>query len=394
MSWLRSARKRTRMITYLNNAATTFPKPVEVIAAVRGSLENPPIEPGRSGGGEDPTRACRNELAGIFNVPNPSQIILTPSSTYALNLAIRGLLLGQTGGHCLTTVLEHNSVLRPLEHLWQSQGLKLTHLEPQSDGSLDPDDLIGSVREDTRLIAVTQASNVTGCVQPVAEIARMAAKWEIPLLVDASQSAGAVALDYGSLPGRVFVAFAGHKGLFGPTGVGGLIVPDDRLPQTFVGGTGVQSESPLHPIELPIRHEAGTMNLPGIAGLAAGARFVKEQGVAELGRHRNQLVQRIRERLDQLPGIRLSPLAGDDGRAGIVSFNLKGWAPEELGYLLQESFGIEIRSGLHCAPRIHRSLGTSPVGSVRVSVAAFNTEDDVDRLATAVETAVGVQCAE
>jgi cysteine desulfurase family protein len=381
------------MTTYLNNAATTFPKPIEVIEAVRASVENPPIEPGRSGGGKDPTKACRNELAELFNVPQPSQVILTPSSTYALNLVIRGFLLDREGGHCLTTVLEHNSVLRPLEHLRQSQGLTLTHVEPQADGSLNPNDLLASVQEDTRLIVVTHASNVSGCVQPVDQIAREAAEIDVPLLLDISQSAGAVELDYDSLPGRVFVAFAGHKGLFGPTGVGGLIVPDDRLPQTFVGGTGVQSENPLHPAELPIRYEAGTMNLPGIAGLAAGVRFVKEQGVAELGRHRNELVHGIRRRLDQLPGIRLSPLADDDGRAGIVSLTLKGWPPEDLGYLIQESFGIETRSGLHCAPKTHRSLGTSPEGSVRVSVAAFNTEDDVDRLATALETAVGVQCA-
>ncbi len=385
-------KNEARMATYLNNAATTFPKPAEVIEAVRESLESPPVEPGRSGGGEDPTRACRNELAGLFNVRQPSQVVLTPSATYALNLVIRGLLLGQTDGHCLTTVLEHNSVLRPLEHLRRNRWLRLTHVEPRLDGRLDPNDLIGFVREDTRLIAVTQASNVTGCVQPVAEIARMAAEWEIPLLVDASQSAGAVGLDYESLPGRVFVAFAGHKGLFGPTGTGGLIVPDDALSQTFVGGTGVQSENSLHPGELPIRHEAGTMNLPGIAGLTAGVRFVRERGVDELGRHRNELVRHIRDRLDRLPGIRLSPLAGDDGRAGIVSFTLQGWAPEELGYLLEESFGIETRSGLHCAPQIHGNLGTSPAGSVRVSVAAFNTEDDIDRLGSALETAVGVTC--
>ncbi|MBN2294144.1 MAG: aminotransferase class V-fold PLP-dependent enzyme [Pirellulales bacterium] len=380
------------MITYFNNAATTFPKPPEVIEAVRVSLEKPPTEPGRSGRGTDSTSECRKELADLFDVPKPSQVILTPSATYALNLVIRGLLLGRKDIHCLTTVLEHNSVLRPLEHLRRDQDLDVTHTEPRNDGRLDPSDLLESIRDNTQLIAVTQASNVTGCIQPVEEIARLAAKLEIPLLIDASQSAGTVELNYGSLPGRIFVAFAGHKGLFGPTGIGGLIVPDDLLPLTFVGGTGVQSENPLHPPELPIRHEAGTMNLSGIAGLTAGVRFVRERGVAELGRHRDQLVCSIRRRLEEFPGIRLSPLAGEDGRAGIVSFTLADWSPEELGYLLEESFGINIRSGLHCAPKIHQNLGTSPQGSIRVSVAAFNTDDDVDRLVGAIETTKGAKC--
>ncbi|MBN1908606.1 MAG: aminotransferase class V-fold PLP-dependent enzyme [Pirellulales bacterium] len=381
------------MITYLNNAATTFPKPPEVIEAVRACLERPPGEPGRSGGGEDPTQACRQALAELFHVPNASQVILTPSATYSLNQVIFGLLQDEPGAHVVTSTLEHNSVLRPLEHLRRRQGTVVTHLEPGADGTLDPSELLSTVREDTRLIAVTQASNVTGCVQPIEVFSQFAADAQIPLLIDASQGAGAVELDYGALPGRVFVAFAGHKGLFGPTGVGGLIMPDDRLPQTFVGGTGVQSENPMHPTELPLRHEAGTMNLPGIAGLTAGVNFVRRRGIDELGRQRAELVRTIRHRLEPLPGVRLSPLAHDDGRAGIVSFTLAGWPTEELGYLLQESYGIEIRSGLHCAPKVHAGMGTSSGGSIRVSVAAFNSLSDVEQLASAVGAAVEAPCA-
>ena len=361
--------------------------------AVFASLKRPPVEPGRSGGGADPAQNCRLSLAELFNVPNPRQVILTPSSTYALNLVIRGHLLSNPGAHCLTTTLEHNSVLRPLEHLRHSQGLELTHLEPQTDGCLDPNDILASVRHNTLLIALTHASNVTGCIQPIAEAARIAAEIDIPLLIDASQSAGAVELDYQSLPGRVFVAFAGHKGLFGPTGVGGVIMPDDGLPQTFVGGTGVQSENPLHPSELPIRYEAGTMNLPGISGLTMGIKFVQGRGVAELGRRRHELVHVLRERLTDMPGTRITPLANNDGRAGIVSFTMRDWPPEELGFLLQESFAIETRSGLHCAPLVHRSLGTLPDGSVRVSVSDFNTDEDVGLLLDALEKIAGVRCA-
>ena len=268
----------------------------------------------------------------------------------------------------------------------------MTHVEPEVDGRIDAANLLAAARPDTQLVAVTQASNVTGCVQPVEEIARLAADLEIPLLIDASQSAGAIGLDHGRLPGRVFVVAAGHKGLFGPTGTGVLIVPDDGLEQVVVGGTGVQSESPLHPAGLPIRYEAGTMNLPGIAGLTAGVRFVRDRGVEALGRQRHELVRSLRARLRRVAGCRLSPLAGEDGRSGIVSFTLDGWKAEDLGFALRESFDVETRSGLHCAPLVHRALGTLPDGNVRASVAEFNTEEDADRLAAAV-AALGAPCA-
>jgi cysteine desulfurase / selenocysteine lyase len=371
---------------YLNNAATTFPKPQTVVNAVHAALIAPPVEPGRAGGDVDPTRGCRETLADLFGVAEPRRVILTPSATHALNLVIYGRLLSRPGSHVVTTTLEHNSILRPLAHLRRNHGIRVTHLEPASDGRVDPAGLLEAARSDTRLIAVTHASNVTGCVQPVEDIALIAAEMGIPLLIDASQSAGSIPLDHGRLPGRVFVAAAGHKGLFGPMGTGVLIVPDERLAQVFVGGTGVQSDNPLHPSELPLRYEAGTMNLPGIAGLTAGVRFVQDRGVDNLGRHRHRLIHRLRNRLRSIDGCRLSPLANDDGRAGIVSLTLEGGKPDELGFALQASFDIETRIGLHCAPLVHRSLGTLPDGSVRASVAAFNTNEDVEALAEALTT--------
>ena len=381
------------MFIYFNNAATTFPKPAAVVDAVNSCLASPPAEPGRSSNGVDPTRDCRRELASLFNVADPRQVILTPSATYAINMVIRGHLLAPPQSHVITTVLEHNSVLRPLQHLEHDQRIELTYIAPEADGRVDPQEILATIRPDTRLIVVTHASNVTGCIQPVEEIARTAADAGIPFLIDASQSAGAAPLDYGRLPGRVFVAFAGHKGLFGPSGIGGLIVPDGRLPQTFVGGTGVQSEKLLHPASLPIRHEAGTMNLPGIAGLTAGVRFVQEQGVDSLGRRRHVLVEMLRDKLSQFPQCRLSPLANGDGRAGIVSFTHDRWSVEDLGFVLSESFGIETRNGLHCAPMVHRHLGTAPHGSIRISVAEFNTEEDVEKLAGAMNILAGTECA-
>jgi cysteine desulfurase family protein len=377
---------------YLNNAATTYPKPPEVLAAVSRTLSELPAEPGRSGHGHDPVEQCREELAGLFQVADHHQIAILPSATYALNAVILGLLGEQPGLHVVTTALEHNSVLRPLEHLRHERGLHVSCVQPGTDGCVRPIDIAAEINCNTQLIAVTHASNVTGCLQPIAEIAEIAATVGIPLLIDASQSAGAVDLDYDRLPGRVFVAMAGHKGLYGPPGIGALIVPDKTLRQTVFGGTGVRSDSLLHPADLPLRHEAGTMNLPGIAGLCAGVRFVKKQGVDTLGQHRNRLVGILRARLHELPRCHLSPLANEDGRAGIVSFWLEDWLPDELGQVLYESFGIEVRAGLHCAPLAHASIGTVPLGNVRVSVGAWNTEQDIETLVGALD-AITTSCA-
>ncbi len=362
---------------YLNNGATSYPKPRCVLEAVAAALAAPPAEAGRAIASGDPLLGCRTELAALFGVDDPATIALLPSATHALNQVITGIL--RAGDRVVTTVLEHNSVLRPLAHLASERAITTTHLEPGSDGRVTAEKVAEALAESTALLVLTAASNVTGCVQPLAEIAAVAAAARVPLLIDAAQSAGAIPLDHGQLPGRVFVAFAGHKGLLGPTGVGGLIVPDGKLAQTMVGGTGVRSESLLHPGELPLRHEAGTPNLPGIAGLAAGVRWLLSNGVAAAGRHRHDLVCALRSRLGQQPGIRLLPLAAGDGRAGIVSFTYAGWPPEELGYVLHQSFAITTRSGLHCAPLIHKSLGTAPLGTTRVSVGPFTSPDEIDR---------------
>jgi selenocysteine lyase/cysteine desulfurase len=305
----------------------------------------------------------------------------------ALNTVINGIL--DEGGHAVSTRIEHNSVLRPLTHMAANRGATLTFVAPDGEGIISPGSLRRALRPDTRLIALTGASNVTGAVQPVEEIAEIAADAGVPLLLDAAQSAGAVPLDYQRLPGRVYVAFAGHKGLLGPAGVGGLFVPDDSLKQTIVGGTGVRSESPRHPGSLPLRHEAGTPNLSGVAGLEAGVSFVLERGIEALGEHRQRLVRALRSALEEIPRVSLTPLPHDDGRVGIVSFVVRDLPPEEVGFTLHEVFGIVVRSGLHCAPRIHEHLGTAPLGTVRVSVGPFNTQADMERVASSVAEICG-----
>ncbi len=375
-------------VIYLNNAATSFPKPATVVEAVSRWLQEPPADPGRdSAAAQDPRTACRIELAALFGVADPDRVVLLPSATHALNLVIHALAV--PGSHVVTTMLEHTSVLRPIAHRQRDHGVAVTHVWPDESGQIPPEAIAEAITRDTRLIVVTHASNVTGSIQPVAEIADRAAGAGIPLLIDASQSAGAISLTHRCLPGQVYIAFAGHKGLLGLPGTGGLVLADGDLPQLIVGGTGVRSESLLHPPELPLRHEAGTPNLPGIVGLLAGVQTVRAQGVEAEGAHRHHLVTRLRARLETLPGVRLLPLAGNDGRAGIVSFTVDGWMPEELGYLLQKSFGITTRSGLHCAPLIHQVHGTAPLGTVRASVGHANTEEHVDALAAAVAHLTG-----
>ncbi len=386
------------MGAYLNNAATTFPKPPAVLAAVTRFLAQPPRDAGRSSGDAGISAVCRRELADLFGLADAQRVVLLPSATYALNLVVQGLLSpGHVSGrlpvHAITTALEHNSLLRPLEHLRRKGTLELSFLHPEDDGRVHPEAVAAELRPNTRLIAITHASNVTGWIQPVEEVASLVAGEDVAVLIDASQSAGAVDLNYAELPGRVFVAMAGHKGLFGPMGTGALLVPDATLPQTIVGGTGVRSDSPLHPAELPLRHEAGTPNLPGIAGFTEGLRFVREQTVAKLGSHRQRLVRRLRAGLADVPGVRLAPLPKEDGRAGIVAFTLSGWDAGDLGYTLMESFAIETRAGLHCAPRIHDVLDTLPDGNVRASVAAFNTEGDIEQLIAAVKCLAEAPCA-
>lgn len=368
---------------YLNHAATSFPKPREVVDAVMGWFDQPPVDAARGGDATcDPVTPCRKELALLLGVADANRIVLLPSSTHALNLVIGALV--SPGSHAVTSVLEHNSVLRPLAHRACELGVSITRLGASADGVLDPDELAGSLRADTSLVALTHASNVTGSIQPVEELAEVAARAGVPLLLDASQSVGAVEVFHRRLPGRVFVAFSGHKGLLAPPGVGGLILPDGELPQTVVGGTGVRSESELHPHELPLRHEAGTPNLPGLAGLLIGTRLVREVTVQGIGAHRAALVHRLRAELGDIRGVHLLPLAAQDGRIGIVAFTVEGWAPDELGFVLRASFGIEVRAGLHCAPLVPAALGVDARGTVRASVGWSTTVEDIQALVAAI----------
>ena len=375
-------------MVYLNHAATTHPRPPAVVSAVVAALSSAPVHPGRGAGGQDPLTEARLALAELLDVDGAERIALLPSATYALNLAIAGLA-PQPGDHVVTTRLEHNSVLRPLAHSAAAGRLRVSYVSPDRLGRVSAEDVERALEPRTRLVAVTHVCNATGSIQPIREIAAAAAHRGVALLVDASQSAGVVPLGHRSLPGRVFIAFAGHKSLLGPPGVGGLVLADDRLPQGVVGGTGIRSEEPFHPPELPLRHEAGTPDVPAAAGLAAGVRLVLARGLAVEGARRGRLTTRLRSRLAATPGVSLSPELEPDPRAGIVAFRLAGWSPGDVGDALLRSFDIEVRTGLHCAPLLHEPLGTAPLGTVRASIGWSTTEADVDTLATAVEALAG-----
>lgn len=363
---------------YLNHAATSYPKPRPVVEAVLRTLSAPPPDTGRGGGVSDPRPECRRLVAELLGVADPARVVLLPSATHALNLVIAGLATDDA--QVVTTPLEHNSVLRPLAHLARDRGVGVTIVRPESSGRISPTHFAHALAHGTRLAVVTHASNVSGSIQPVEEIAALAARAGVPLLIDAAQSAGILPIEHRALPGRVYVACPGHKALLGPAGVGILVVPDDDTPQDVVGGTGAQSESVLHPAQLPLRHEAGTPNLPGIAGLCAGLRCLMERGVETGSRTRAALVRLILEGLRRISGARAVPVAGGDGRVGVLSFNLAGWDPRDVGFALHEVFGVEVRAGLHCAPLAHRFLGTAPLGTVRASFGAGNREDDAATL--------------
>ena len=374
----------TTLRVYLDNAATTYPKPPEVIRAAGGALSEPP-QFHRSGRGGDPIEHCRALVARLFGMSDSRRVILTPSATFGLNAVIHGTLRPQSG-HAIATVLEHNSVLRPLLHWQRDCGGIVGFLEPDPNGRVSADTVRACLRRDTRLIAITHASNVTGWVQPVEAIAEIAAARGIPLLIDAAQSAGVLPLRVDALPGRVFVAACGHKALYGPAGTGLLIVPDAELAPLIQGGTDRNSASAYQPADLPLLYESGTPNLPGIAGLAAGVEFVLEKGVSHRGAHRVKLILALRKELAQIEGVRLPELREEDAAVGILSFTAAGLDPGEIGLVLQEVFQIEVRTGLHNAPLIHRALGSAPNGTVRVSVGAFNSGEEIESVAQALRS--------
>ena len=369
---------------YFNNAATSYPKPEVMAQAVLDELRSPPSNHHR-----DHTvipsadTRCRTALAKMFKASAPERVILCSGATEGLNLALN-CLIGRQGRQVVTTHFEHNAVLRPLYHLAKTRLVELEIVAADPTGRTAHHDIIRAMGVKTGLVVVNHASNVNGAVIDVAAIHDACRQRGLPLLIDASQSAGAIPLNSTELSHAV-IAFAGHKGLWGPPGTGGLIVGRSlELEPWKLGGTGIHSDLETMPDLWPMKFEAGTNNYPGLAGLAASVNHILEQGLENLARARDHLARELVRKLSSQPGIRICDPSDRENPCGVVSFNMDGFPPGEIGYILQESFDIRVRTGLHCAPLIHKALGASPYGTIRVSFSPMNTLAEVDSLLQAL----------
>ncbi len=371
---------------YFDNAATTFPKPESVYRVMDDFMRNSAGNPGRGAhrlslAASEVVDDTRQLLAHLFHAPDANRVVFTANTTDALNLALYGSL--QPGDHVVTTSMEHNALARPLYALSQ-QGVRVTYVRCEPDGSLDANRLLEAMRPETRLVAMVHASNVCGTILPVAEIGAAVRERGALLLVDSAQTVGVLPIDVQAMHIDL-LAFPGHKGLYGPPGTGGLVVGERvRLRPVRQGGTGTRSEEQAQPTGLPEGLETGTLNSVGIAGLGAGVRFILEQGTDRICAHETAMVERLLAGLHSIPGCQIFGRPDSNNRVGVVSVRLEHWEPMDLGVALDQEFDIAVRTGLHCAPLAHQTLGTLPTGTVRLAPGYFTTTDDVDAVVAAL----------
>ncbi|MDN5332019.1 MAG: hypothetical protein PWP45_1244 [Tepidanaerobacteraceae bacterium] len=374
-------------MAYFDNAATSWPKPEEVYKTVENVMRNFGGNPGRSGHKKALEAArliyeARELIAELLNAESPTNIVFTMNATDALNIAIKGVL--RAGDHVITSSMEHNSVARPIYALTKC-GVEWDIVKCASDGTLDPEDVIKAIKPNTRLIAMTHTSNVTGTVMPVEEIGKIARERDIIFLVDAAQSIGVLDIDVKKLNVDL-LAFPGHKGLYGPQGTGGLYVREGvKLTPLKQGGTGSFSEELMQPEILPDLLESGTLNTPGIAGLAEGVRFLKKMGLSRIRSHEEMLARRFLEGLEEIEGITVYGRPKERSEVAVISLNLKDLDSSELAFLLDSRYDIQVRPGLHCSPMAHKTIGTIERGTVRFSFSIFNTIEEVEKALSALE---------
>lgn len=364
---------------YMDNAATTLQKPEEVKEAILYALEH--MGNAGRGGTEaalDASRsiyAVREKLADFFNAESPTRIAFTANSTESLNIALKGLF--QPGDHVITTVLEHNSVLRPL-YWCQEQGVELTILNCDEKGNLSYEEMENAVRENTKAIVCTHASNLTGNMINLKRVGQIASKKHILFVVDASQTAGVYSIDVQEL-GVDVLCFTGHKGLLGPQGTGGFYVREGvEIRPLLCGGSGVDTYNMHHPSQMPTALEAGTLNGHGIAGLGAAIDYLNRTGIDVIREKELHLMRRFYDGISQIPDVKVYGDFTAEERAPIVTFNLGDYDSSEVSDELNEVYGIATRPGAHCAPLMHKALGTVEQGAVRFSFSHYNTEEEVD----------------
>lgn len=375
---------------YLDNAATSWPKPPEVAKKMVQVLEQAGGNPGRSGHSLS-IKAARvvyetsEALATFLNLSDPLRIIFTNNATHALNIVVQGLL--EPGNTVVTSSMEHNSLMRPLRNL-EKRGVRLKIVQCLPDGRIMPDDVAKAIDNKTRLVAMLHASNVTGTIMPISEISEIAHKVGALVLVDAAQTAGVRQLDIEAL-GADFLAITGHKGLLGPPGIGALLINSNfdtsNLRTLMQGGTGSQSEREEQPEYLPDKYESGTVNLVGIAGLLAGIKWIEKKGLNEIREHESKLRSRLVCGLSTIKGVKIYGPEEIDANAAIVSFTIAGKTVSEIGQRLDDEFGILTRVGLHCAPAAHHTIGSFPGGTVRLAPGIFTTMDDMQYTLSAID---------
>lgn len=375
-------------IVYLDHAATSWPKPPEVFEAMRKAMEEAAANPGR-GSHRMAVKASRvlygtrKTLADLFGVKNPNDIALTSNTTEALNLAIKGYL--REGDHVIATMIEHNSVRRPLEYLKRTRGIQVDYIPVDEEGQLDMQLMEGAFRSNTRLVVCSQSSNLLGSIIPLIEIGELVKRKGAVLLVDAAQSAGMLGIHVEEMHIGM-LAFPGHKGLLGPQGTGGLYIsPDIDLEPLLHGGTGSQSEAVEQPTVRPDRYEAGTPNTIGYAGLQAGVRKVLEWTPQHIYRHEWELTQYMMEGLQEVGGFRILGPAFGQARTGIVAFVSERYSASELAFRLDREYGIAVRAGYHCTPLAHMASGTEQTGAIRASVGISTSRDEIEFMRKAIK---------
>jgi cysteine desulfurase family protein len=375
-------------VIYLDNAATSWPKPEIVYKTMDEFLRTKGGNPGR--GSHSMALAARQTvdetrmlIARFINAPEINRVIFTLNCTDALNLGLKGLL--KPGNHVVTSCIGHNSLVRPLRKL-ESLGVKVTWVPPSPDsGGLSSRDIEAAITKDTKLVIVTHASNVTGMIQPIEEYGAVTLGRHLIFMVDAAQTAGKYPIDV-QASNIDLLAFSGHKGLFGPPGTGALYIGNRvNLDSLREGGTGSYSEEEEQPAILPDRYESGTQNSVGISGLGAGLKYIREEGLEKIIAREQSLTDSLIEGLLKIPEIVLYISKDRLKQAPVISFNIKGFTPGDVGTILDQTFDIKVRTGLHCAPMMHKTIGTFPLGTIRLSPGYFNTAEDIEITIKAIE---------
>ena len=369
---------------YLNNSATSFPKPPQVLEAVAKFLAQPPLYSSRNSSlstKHDLKKDCRKELATLFNAPSPEQIAFTSGATESLNLVLKGI--NWKGQHVLTTCIEHNSVLRVLKAMERDKLIRLTIIKSALDGSITPSLIKKNIQTDTAALVLSHCSNVTGSVNDLKEIGLLLKSKKVLFIVDASQSTGLYPIDVQEMSIDA-LAFTGHKALFGLQGIGGIYIKKNlAITPLKVGGTGSQSNLLYQPADLPTYYEAGTANFVGITALCEGVRFIKQVGIDSICNKIKTQIITIKKAFSLYPSIKL--YAPKNQASTILSFTIEGIETSDIGYLLEQSFNIIVRTGLHCSPLIHACIHAPIDGTVRVSPSFFNTDSEIDFFINAIK---------